>query len=366
MKAVLQAEVELWNVAAFAEVALWETRPELRLLCGSAAKSGALTDAVVLAALPGLTERGRKNLVRHLEYMQLVDGSGALTALGRRCAQTGEAPAWEQGAYHLLVARHPLFGARVLDFQRAPGDGQDRDFNGLEPLPTWLAAERDRVVTSALDANRRFSIAAFPAPRGQDPACRTRELEPAKLSWEIDLLTGANKWAVAGNVGPPENQMPFATPPDSVEPKELVALYASWEKRWDPRQSRVLMPFDGRLGPGGREGFTRSWRYKGVKVGRYGTFDEVVVHDVPVGPGTDADARTWATAMLVGRVEAAGRYLSPSEFAGEWADVVGSPPLAGRGIDAPEPSSLREVNGKAVPARTRWLVTAPADLLVEA
>ena len=197
MKATLEAEVEIWNIAVFAELAVWEQRPDLQLLCMLARDRGGLDEGAIDSVLPGLSERARTNLVRHLGYVQLTDRYGSLTALGRHCASSGEAPAWEQGAYHLLVARHPLFDSYILDFKRASGDAYDRDFD-LDELPRWLSPDRDRVFTSAIGGTRRFSLGAFPAARGHDPACRGWELEPGKLSWEIDLQNGANQWTISG------------------------------------------------------------------------------------------------------------------------------------------------------------------------
>ena len=143
MKASLKTEVEIRDIAVFAELAVWEKRPDLQCLCSMAQDQGVLNEDAVDTLLPGLSPRARKNLLRHLGYIQLVDRNGALTALGRRCASSGEAPAWEQGVYRLLVAFHPLFDSHVLDFRRAPGDWRDRDFNNLDSLPSQFAPKSD-------------------------------------------------------------------------------------------------------------------------------------------------------------------------------------------------------------------------------
>lgn len=365
MKATLESAVELWEMAVFAELGVWEPRPDLQLLCTTALRGTGLDPEAIGQVLPGLSDRARRNLLRHLEYVQLIDRGGALTALGHLCAQSGEAPSWEQGVYYLLVATHPLFSAMVLDFKRTPGEGFDRDFDNLEPLPSWLVPDRDRVFTSAFDSSRRFSVASFPAARGQDPVCRGWEMAPARLKWEIDLATGANQWGITGQVGSADQPKAFTSVSESVESTELAGLYASWERRWDPSSGRVLMPFDGRLGQGGRESFLRSWKYKTVKVGQLGSYEDVVARDVPVGPASDSDARDWATAMMVGRVELTGGYVTPSGWHSEWEDVVGEPPLLSRTGDAPDPVELVDVAGKPLAQRTRWLLAAPADLSME-
>ena len=362
MKASLEATVELWDFAVFAEIAVWETRPDLQHLCAAARDQGALDEDAIDSMVPGLSPRARKNLLRHLGYIQLIDRSGALTAVGRRCASVGEAPSWEQGAYHLLVAAHPLFGSHVLDFKRTPGDGFDRDFDNLETIPGWLSADSRRVFTSAFDGAVRFSVGGFPSARGQDAVCRGWEMDPGRLRWEIDLATGVNHWTVEGNVGSGEQPRQFRSAPESVDASELVGLFGGWESRWDARLGRVAIGYDGKVDAGGRESFLRTWKYQRVRVGRFGTFDDALVQDVPVGPATNDDARTWATAIVVARAEAAGAYVPPDRWRTEWSAVLENTPLAGRAGDAPDAASLGEVNQNPVPARTRWLLAAGVDL----
>lgn len=362
MKARLEAEVEIWDIGVFAELAVWESRPDLQLLCAAARDLGrGLDESIVVGGLPGLSPRACRNLLRHLEYIRLTDRNGALTPLGQRCAASGTAPSWEQGAYYLLVATHPLFGSHVLEFRRAAGDGQDREFGNLKAVPSWLAPQLDRVFTSVFDPSRQFSIAAFPSAGGRDPACRTQNLPPGKLKWEIDLGNGANRWIIEGQVGT-EQPKAFRSQAESVESRELVGLYTSWEPRWDAKRGLLAMAYDGRAAGADRENFRRSRTYKDKKVARFGTFEEVVVSDIPVGPATDDDARTWATALLISRLETADAYVSPEAWRSEWSGVVeGTPLAAGAGI-APNASTLDRVNGKALPARTRWLLSTASDI----
>lgn len=361
MKAILEATVELWEFVVFAELAVWEPRPDLRVLCAAAQDRGALNEDAIDAVIPGLSPRGRKNLLHRAQDLQLVDRTGVLTAVGRRCASVGSAPAWEQGVYRLLVAAHPLFGGQVLAFQRASTDGADRDFDSLLPLPAWLTANHERVFTSAFDREARFSIGAFPSVSSEEPVCRGWELDPGRLRWEIDLATRANQWTIEGAVGTSDRK-PFRTAPESVEASELEGLFRAWEPRWDARLGRAAIPYDGLVPAHGRELFLRTWKYPRVRVGRFGSFDEAVVHDIPVAPATDQDARTWATAIVLARTEAAEAYVAPVQWETEWAVTVGGPPLAGRAGDAPDAAGLDMVDGKAVALRTRWLLAAGADL----
>ena len=304
-----------------------------------------------------------------MSYLRLVGRDGALTGLGRHCASSGEAPAWEQGVYRLLVAFHPLFNSHILDFIRAPGDGFDRDFDRREPLPSWLRPKYDRVFASVFERSRRFSVAGFPAERGQDPACRMGETITGKLRWDIDLASGDNEWTIEGRVseGWRKGGGKFRSAPESVESKELTGLFADWEpQRWDERIRRLTMKYDGKITEDGGESFLRSWPYGQKQVRDFGSFDEVVVRDIPVGPATKDDARIWATAILVARSEAGDGYITPDDWRSGWAAAIEDTPLAQWAGDAPDPVQLSEVNGRPLATRTRWLLAAGADLSMEA
>lgn len=362
MKASLEAEVEIREIAVFAELAVWEKRPDLQVLCVTAQDQGTLNEKAIDTVLPGLSPRARQNLLRHLGDIQLVDRDGVLTALGRRCASSGEAPAWEQGVYRLLVASHPLFDSYVLDFGRTPGDWRDHDFNNREPLPSWFSPKRDRVFTSIFQS-KRFNIAKFPAKQGQNPVCRIEEMTTGKLQWDIDLVSGKNKWMIEGQVsGDWGRRGKFQSSPESVEPNELVDIFADWEPQWDKEMGRLAMAYDGKGGQDGRESFLRSRSYEHKQVRKFGSFDKVAVRDVPVGPATKDDARTWATAILVAQAEAKDIYMVPDTYQSEWSNIIEGTPLAEWAGDAPDPVALAKVNGQPLAARTRWLLAAGTDL----
>ena len=362
MKASLKTEVEIRDIAVFAELAVWEKRPDLQSLCATAQDQGALNEDAVDTLLPGLSSRARKNLLRHLGYIQLVGRNGALTALGHRCASSGEAPAWEQGVYRLLVASHPLFDSHVLDFRRASGDWHDHDFNNREPLPSWFSVKSDRVFTSIFQS-KRFNISRFPATQGQNPVCRLEEMPTGELQWDIDLASGDNEWTIEGQVsGEWDRRGKFQSAPESVEPGELINIFADWEPQWDVRMGRLAMAYDGKIGQGGRESFQRPRRYKNKQVRKFGSFDEVVVQNVPVGPATKDDARTWAAAILVAQAESEDKYIVPDTYQSDWSNIIKGTPLEEWAGDAPDPVALSEVNGRPLADRTRWLLAAGTDL----
>jgi len=361
MKTTLRAEITVWEVEVSAELCVWQRRPELSRLCAAVPEGGVLGPEIVDAALPGLSETARRNVVRHLEYLGLLEEDGTLGPAGRRCAAKGEAPAWELGVYRFLVAVHPLFDRCVLGFERLLGNGQDRDFDGLEALPAWFMSEPRRIWVSVLDSEK-FTVSDLPTPRGVDPRCRLYQAPPAALAWEIDFDKGESRWALAGAIGEAGARRTFTTPERAV-PDERVAvsrLFEAWESRWDAGARRVRMPYDGKASSG-RDTFQRTFSYASVRAGAAGTFTDARVEDVPVGPGDAAEARRWALALIVPRVVEADAYLPRAGWAAAWAEVLSSTPLSGLAGDAPDPTSLPAT----IPPRARWLAAAACDLAVD-
>lgn len=362
MKTVLRAPAELTAVSILAEVAVWEKRPELQRLCRAAEAAGKLDEASVGAALPGLSASACRNLLRTLEYLRLTEAGGAVSAFGKRCASTGEAPAWELGVFTFLVARHPCFGAWPLAFRRERPDGMDRDFSDLEEAPAWLAPTPNRVWVSAFEDKAKFTITAFPVLAGQNPAVRARELAPATLVWEMDLRTGKNLLHVEGMV---EGGGPLRTTDMTVPEQEVAALYAQWEPRWSAAAGRLLMAYDGAAAKDGRDPFVRTLPYKKVKAGARGTFESAKVEGVPVGPPGAPEARAWALALACARAQTADAFVAASAWKREWEQIVAGTPLQVGAGAAPTPLDALEQAPAPVSSRLRWLLAAPADLSLE-
>jgi len=361
MRAVLQTKIPLWDIAVFAELAVWEPRPELQRLCVAALDRGCLDTTLVASRLPGLSERAYANLLRSLVYLQLVDGQGQLTAFGRRCAETGEAPAWEQGVYHLLVAVNPLCGGVVLAFDRAVSDGQDRDFSNLEGVPAWLQPSREHVHTSVFDRSR-FSLAAFPSPRNEAPKCRGCALQDASLTWTVDLTTGDSRWFIEGTVA---SGGKFRTADVSRTLPNIAEFFGLWEPRWDPQRGFAAIAYDHKAGADGSEDFRRTWKYSDVEVTSDLHFASIIVDTIPVGPASDADAHTWATAIAVGLASASDGYVTPNAWSRLWQDVTQAAPLRGRAGQAPDPTTVRQIGERPLAPRTCWLLAAAADIGTE-
>lgn len=351
MKVSFTGMVELWSLTVFAELAVWEKRPELQRLCASGATIG---DVEIDRALPGLSDTGRRNILRHLEQTRLVDAAGVLTALGRACAKSGDAPAWELGVYNFLIATHPLFGHHVLDFERSGEDARPA-FDGLASVPSWFVVEPDRIWTSAVQGGGRFSIQSLPALRGEDPRCVAKSLAPAALRWELDPLSGNNTWRVEGTVA----DTTFTSPPGTVATDRVAGVYARCERRWDERQQRLLMAYDGGAARGD-DRFIRRLRHGKVDAGDLGCFDDVVADAVPVGPATAAQAREWALALTLARTGEADAYCSRAAWERHWTTTIAGTPLETTAGVPPDPAAVLAASG--LTARGRWLLAAALDL----
>lgn len=363
MKTILQANVQVWEIGIMLELAVWDKRPELQRICKMVGSDGRINEAIVNSALPGLSESAQRNVLRSLEHMRLVEG-GALTQFGRRCGDSGDAPSWELGAYSLLVAQHPCFGAWPMAFKREKPDGFDREFGNLQEVPAWLQPMSKNVWTCAIEG-KRFTIYDFPGLAGQPRPCRVVEKPPARLTWDLDLTTGKNAYRIEGEVlGEQGRLQRFRTFDAAVPDTEVLAMFAAWEPRWNATTERVLLSYDGGASKDGHDDFIRTRTYTKVKAGARGTFDSAKVEGVPVGPVGATEARAWATALALSRVNAADAYVAPDGWAKHWDQTVSGTPLAPKAAAAPDLFMLLDQQ-TALSPRLRWLLAAAADLVIE-
>ena len=362
MKTTLQADVEVWEISVLAEVAVWESRPELGRLCRSGTAAGRLDDKAVDAALPGLSDAARRNVLRSLEHLRLIEANGTLTAFGRRCADSGAAPAWELGCFTFLVALHPCFGTLPIAFKREKSEGLDQDFNSLEEIPAWFKPGVQELWPSALGDKKSFTIADFPAPPGQARASRCAEKPAARLVWDLDLVSGQNQLHIEGALDD-ASATPYRTSDRAVPTAEVTGLFATWDPRWNAAAGKLLLPYDGAANKDGRDNFVRTMPYAKVKAGGRGTFESARVEGVPVAPPDAPAARKWAVMLALARANAAAAYVSPASWAAEWGRIVLGTPLQSAGA-CPELVQLLDEQ-TTLPSRLRWLLATGADLAMD-
>lgn len=365
MKTTLRASVDLFAMSVFAEVAVWEKRLELQRLFRLGETSGKIEADLVAKALPGLSNAACRNLLRTVEHMRLIDANGSITALGQKCIKTGEAPAWELGVFTFLVAKHACFGAWPLAFIREIPDRQDRDFNNLENVPSWFSPTLAETWTSAFEDKQHFTISHFPTKPGQNAVCRFESLPAAQLSWDIDLMKGKNLLHVEGSVsGSDGKPRSFRSMDLTVSEDETRGYFGTWEPRWNKAAGRVLLRYDRQADKDGRDDFLRVLRYPKVTAGQRGTYENVSVEDVPVGPSGPTEAAEWATALALARAKAADAYVAPKSWAQNWDTMLAGTPLQSGAGAAPSVSTLLDQQ-PPLPSRLRWLLAAGTDLGME-
>ncbi|HEX8826197.1 MAG TPA: hypothetical protein VF794_40205 [Archangium sp.] len=363
MRTTLEAEVKVYEISVLAELAVLERRPEFGLLC-AAAKQGALTPEAMDQVLPGLSEMARANLRRHCEELLLCDREGRLTALGHQCASGAEVPVPEQGLYRFWVARHPCFGERLLHFRRERSTAARVN---LQPLPAWFRAEPIRPWTSVIDPALRFCVRELPAPPRGGASCLQSEAPSCKLLWKIDLRSGSNDWSLEGSLSPEPDgnkRVRFSTPPEQVAELDTLALFASWDRRWDARKGRIAMDYDGDPGRGtGGHPFQRVLRYPRVTVPERGEFQNVEVLEVPVGPSSTVQAQRWAEALLLQRVVGESGYVSTERAQKLFGDIVTGSPLEEHGVRFPSHDTQLQALEAEKRRRAYWMLAAPYDLV---
>jgi hypothetical protein len=360
VKTTLQAPVELLRVSAFAEIAVFQRRPELQRLC-AAAEEGALTDGALDAALPGLSAAARRNLLRHCNDLGLCDEGGILTDGGRRCARTGDTPVREQGVYGFLVARHEAFGTLLLDVTREQPDRHDRRVDDLAPVDELLAPG-ETVWQTALAPRRSFVLLDLPSSRNERPLGRVAPVHaPCCVRWDLDLATGENRRWLEGTV---DDVFRVALP--SLDEDVVRGLLAAWDPRFRPALGRVAMAYDGYADTRkGHDPFLRRFRYPDVELPGQATFGEVAIDDIPVGPADAAAAREWALARLKAHLLATNAYVAEAEVRRAFDALVEDTPLADYAPEAPSTDDLlHDLAGVNRPDAVSawWRVAAPADL----
>lgn len=332
MRCVLTANVPVERFAACAEFAWLERRPELGALCRAARDAGQRISAeVVTTTLPGVTEAGAKNVVAWCRGLALCDANGALTQVGETVADCDEAPVPEQGTFDLWFVSHPLLGARALHAERITSK-QDGRFDEIVPLPT--PPTRATVFRSSVEPASRFVVRAWlpanPGPSGQrrhtDARCRVR--------WTMDFATGREQFALDGVIdGPRGAGRPIRHEAERAD-VDLESVLRAWALgplatfgRWDHAQRRLAVRFDA-LTVDEQEGFAKNLQLAEVEVDGRGTWKNVPLENVPIGPISADDAARWASARLDRHLRRERRYRTRGDVRTLFASVTEGTPLA--------------------------------------
>lgn len=372
MRAVLSSPISVSRLAVFAELAWLERRPELGLLCRAARKQGnRVSVATVQSALPGLPDAGAANVLSWCRMLGLCDAGGALTSLGEDVAERDEAPVPEQGVYDLWLAEHPVIGRRVLAADRL-ASSQDQRFDAITALP--LEPDAGRVFRSVVDPKERFLVRGLPTNQGQR-GCILRETHATcHLRWTLDFSAERDQWQLEGLIEVRQGQGKYALRPMQHEPEreglDLWGLVSTWSVgplsafgRWQQGERRLAIPFRG-LSDGEAQSFCRTLKLPRVEIPGKGSYVDVTLEDVPVGPATVEDAQQWAMSRFERHLTERPGYRSRAEVRSLFVELTEGTPLERH---APALPPHDEVLGSRVgdplknPDRF-WSLAAPVDL----
>lgn len=368
MRTVLTAEVPVSRVAVFAEMAWMERRPELGLICRAAsANENRVTTAIIQSALPGLRDAGANNVIAWCRMLGLCDARGGLTALGEDVAEGDAAPVPEQGVYGLWLVQHPVLGRRVLAVERL-ASSRDQRFESIEPLP--LEPDRGRVFCSVLDSKERFMVRDLPTNHGQPAGLVGETRATCRLRWTLDFDRAQDQWQLDGMIEAPQGNGKYAMKPMQHEPEsdglDLWTLVAIWATgplssfgNWQASERRLAVRFDG-LAESEIDSFSKTVALRRVEVPGKGTYDNITLEDVPVGPSSAQDAQRWAMARFDRHLSMKPGYRSRAAVREQFAQLTEDTPLERFAPTLPTHDELLAWSTRD-PDRF-WSLAAPVDL----
>lgn len=368
MRCELTTELPVRRVAAFAEMAWLERRPELGLLCRAALEHGhRISTAIVQSALPGLSDAGANNVIAWCNMLGLCDGHGGLTALGENVADTDEAPVPEQGVYGLWLAEHPVLGKKVLAVERL-ASSRDQRFESIEPLA--LEPDLGQVFSSVLNGKDRFIVRKLPTNHGQSGGLALETSATCRFRWSLDFDQARNQWQLDGMIEAPlsngkHEMRPMQHDPESDE-LDLWSLAATWATgplsscgSWQTNERRLAVTFDG-LVDSELDTFLKTLALRRVEIPGKGVYENVTLEDVPIGPSSAQDAQRWAMARFDRHLSAKPGYRSRAEVREEFALLTEDTPLETFAPTLPSHDELLTHASKE-PERF-WSLAAPVDL----
>lgn len=368
MKTTLNTQLPVHRVAIFAEMAWMERRPELGLLCRTAQEVGErITPELVRRVLPGLSEPGARNVAAWCRTLGLCDEEGQLAGLGVDAAARDEAPVPEQGVYDFWLAEHPVIGARSLAVERLSA-GSDRGVEAPRSLP--VTPELGRVFTSVANRDARYVVRSLPTKSGEVGGVLRQTQATCELNWTLDFTEGVDRWELRGQIEVPDERGGDKVRPMQHEPEsvglDLWKLAERWGRgpleahgKWSVEERCLAVPFAG-LAEDEVDHLECDVALDEVEVGAFGSFRDVLLRGVPIGPVSKPEAQAWALARLDHTLSRDGGYLTRSEVRARFIDRTTGTRLERWCPVLPDHEALIERVGDD-PERF-WGLAAPVDL----
>lgn len=149
---------------------------------------------------------------------------------------------------------------------------------------------------------------------------------------------------------------------------DLWALMALWgaallssRGRWQASDRRLAVAFYG-LGDQEQDTFQKTLQLGRVEVPGKGSYDDVTLEDVPIGPMSADDAQRWAMSRFDRHLSKDPRYRSWSEVQQEFTDLTEGTPLERFYPALPAADALAERYLDEDKPALFWALTAPIDL----
>ncbi len=368
MRTVLTTEILVSRVAVFAEMAWMERRPELGLLCRTARDQGnRITVATVQAALPGLPDAGANNVIAWCRMLGLCDARGGITALGEDVAERDEAPVPEQGVYGMWLAQHPVIGRRVLAAERLAST-RDQRFDSIGRLD--FEPDRGRTFRSVVDPKERFLVRDLPTNHGQSGGIEGQTNARCRLRWTLDFDRERDSWQLDGMIEVPQGGGKYAMRALQHDAEsdglDLWSLAANWAAssfsafgQWQTDLRRLAVSFQG-LSDAEQDRFCKTISLRRVEIPGKGSYDNVSLEDVPIGPASAADAQRWSLSRLDRHLTSSPGYRSRAEIRDLFAELTEGTPLERFEPTLPAHDAL--LHQASNDSERFWSLAAPVDL----
>lgn len=366
MKAVLSTEIPITKMAVFAEMAWMERRPELGLLCRAARKSdNRMVAASIQSLLSGVSEAGARNIIAWCRILELCDEQGALKRLGEDVADTDEAPVPEQGVYALWAAEHPLLGKRILAAERLSST-RDPRYEAIQPME--IIPDKGIVFRSVVHPKERYLLRDFPSNSGQSGALPGSGPLPCRLDWTLDFDANKEQWRLSGAIDSMNETMKSMQHEPESAGIDLWGLAARWGAgplsifgRWQVNERRLALALKG-LSDREQDTFRKTFKLGRVEVPGKGSYNDVTLEDVPIGPSSREEAQQWSVLRLERRLAQKAVYRSRTEIRRLFCELIEQTPLERFAPILPDHNTLVHQQLQAKKPEIFWSLAAPVDL----
>ncbi len=307
----MEKEINVNRIICLLELKVKEKRPDITWLLGNLGQWG-------------LSKGEEKNLIRYLEYLNLVK-SYNLTAVGQDALDSGFVMVPEAGVYELLYIQDKVLGNVAIDFNRINPkndlEGNREEFTGYETF--------DEKIFEVFKKNKNDQFwLRFEKPIN-GPSGPPTVIVNNPIKGSLKVRFGLDKPPeIEFNCSNGRTQNYRRKQFDDFNPKKNLS---KWFKNWDSNNNSLSLTFDEvKDNPGILNSFRSSIKLIGQSLflGRDKDDGDWKVNIVvPVLPKTEADARKWLNNLLIEKIVERSGYISISEIERMEQEIINSTPI---------------------------------------